>query len=317
MAQTEDPMMLAVQAAYRRTIATLPDDAAQLGLSLLDRLSPPGWTLEWYLPVWLCDTFGLPAAVAQSLVLANVYGLVYVCLQDDLTDGDTNPADRKPAQHLAAAIYEAWVAVYAHHLGRDTQFWRRFNRYMARWRHATASSNAQPTVNFETFINRKYLLLAERAAPLKICCAAACLLAGQPHILPALEAALDHLHVAAVLLDHAGDWVDDLDAGRYNTFVHYVSEAPQSPANRELHRRLILEELWSGAEARPYFQIAASHLQHASTCAQTSDCAGLIDYIQSFAHHVAECRSQMSRNAKEVLHRATVQLFGVSATIVG
>ena len=107
-----DADMLAVRASYGSALERFPPLLTDDGKRVLDRISSSGWTLEWRLPRWLGDAFGLQSDVSRALVLANVYGLGYVRLQDDLVDGDLCTGCRRSAIPLATALFQQWMPQY-------------------------------------------------------------------------------------------------------------------------------------------------------------------------------------------------------------
>jgi hypothetical protein len=306
-----DPEVLAVRASYCATLERFPPPLADAGRRVLDRISTPNWTLEWYLPRWLSETFGLQPDVTRALVLSNVYGLTYIRLQDDLVDGEVDQASWKPTILLAGALYHQAMLHYIRLFEWKSPFWGYFKQFMAQWQRATLSSNEPPATDFGSYEEADFLRLAERGAPLKICCAGACLLAEQEEVIPTLTSAMDHLLVGAVLLDHAHDWTDDLAAGRYNVFVAYASPLPQLPHQQETNRRRVLEELYLGEAARPYFDLARKHIQIAIETARTLDCQGLSQHLLSFNGQAATCGEQLADEARARLRAAAEQLFGL------
>jgi len=311
-----DPEILLVKERYRAALERFSPQLEEAGRHVLNRIATPNWTLEWYLPRWLGDAFGLPADLVQALVLSNVYGLSYVRLQDDLVDGEIDRASWESAMLLAAALHYLWMSRYVQLFAATSPFWGYFEQFTGQWLRATLRSNQPPTVDFQSYDEEDFLRLAERGAPLKICCAGACLLAGREEIIPPLALAVDHFLVGAVLLDHAKDWADDLEAGRYNVFVAYVSPQPQGPDQRESHRRAVLEEICLGQAARPYFDRIQKHVYIALEKAQAADCTGLRQYMQSFENQVVTIRDRLAGEAKAWLRMATEQLFGLSPSDV-
>ncbi len=83
----------AVRAEFAAALAGEPLAVAEMGRRVLNRITPPNWTLEWSLPGWLGGTLGLGAPAIASLTLANVLGLAFVKLQDDLLDGEIEDED--------------------------------------------------------------------------------------------------------------------------------------------------------------------------------------------------------------------------------
>ena len=308
-----DPEFLAVRASYCATLERFPPPLADAGRRVLDRITTPNWTLECYLPRWLGDAFDLRPDVSRALVLSNVYGLAYIRLQDDLVDGEVNQASLKSTILLANALYHQAMLHYIRLFEWRSPFWGYFEQFMAQWRRATLSSNEPPTTDFGSYEEVDFLRLAERGAPLKICCAGACLLADREEVIPTLTSAVDHLLVGAVLLDHARDWADDLAVGRFNTFVACASPQPQAPHQQEANRLKVLEEIYLGDAARPYFDLVRKHIQIAIETAQAVDCPGLSQYLLSFEGQAVTYHERLANEARARLRAATEQLFGEPA----
>jgi hypothetical protein len=257
----------------------------------------------------LGDAFGLQPEVSHALVLSNVFGLAYIRLLDDLVDGEVDQASWKSTILLASALYQQAMLPYTQFFDAKSPFWDYLEQFMAQWRRATLSSNEPPTTDFRSYEEADFLRLAERGAPLKICCAGACLLAGREEVIPTLTSAVDHLLVGAVLLDHARDWADDLATGRYNAFVAYASPQPQVPHQQEANRLRVLEEIYLGDAAGPYFDLARKHIQIAIEKARAVDCPGLSQYLISFESQTVTYGERLADEARARLRVAAEQLF--------
>ena len=194
--------------------------------------------MEWYLPRWIGEALDAPPSVWQRLMLSNLYGLAYVKLRDDLTDGEADALD-ETLHALCAAFYTLWTDEYRAQFGADPIFWEHHERYLAQWSAATLENDRDGVTQPLPLSAEGRLRLAHRGAPLKICCTGAAILTGRSDVIADMEMAVDHLLAAAVLLDHAGDWVEDLGAGRYNAFVAYASGLPQNAANLEQNRQRV------------------------------------------------------------------------------
>lgn len=300
-----------LELAVKAQIAVaLEGELVDLGLRLLDRISPPNWMLEWSLPSWLGSALGQSAATAADLTLANVYGLAYIKLQDDLIDGEVAVGDRPAALLLSTVLHRKWLLVYARLFAGESLFWGFFEQYMAQWVDATVRSRRPPTRAFCDYDEADLRGLGERGAPLKICAAGACLLSQREELIPQLESALDHLLVGAVLLDHAQDWTSDLAAGRYNTFIAYASALAQVPEQEEANRRAVLEELLLGKAARPYFALLRHQLQ---TAADESRAVG----VTALADYLAWLRSQSDAYGRRLAQSGRIQLQAVAGRVLG
>jgi len=293
---------LAVRSQVDAALADEPADLIELGTRLLDRLSPPNWALEWSLPGWLGRALGLHASAIAALTLANVYGLAYVKLRDDLSDGEISEGDRPAALTLAMTFHRRWLLTYTGLFPGDSPFWSFFERYMAQWIAATLRSRQALGKPFRDYDEADLRGLGERGAPLMICAAAVCLLARQEGLIPSFEAMLGHLLTGAVLLDHALDWSDDLAAGRYNVFVAYASALPQTFAYKGANRRAVAEELMVGNAARPYFRLIGRELQVATDASCAAGVTGLTDYLIWLQSQASDYGRRLAQDSRTRLH---------------
>ncbi|HXF63136.1 MAG TPA: hypothetical protein VNK95_16035 [Caldilineaceae bacterium] len=305
-----DPYMAVIAERAQTGLAPFPAVVAAAGRRLLARLAPPQWRLEWYLPKWLGDAYGLSPETTATLVLANVYGLAYVALQDRIADEEVAPDEQATTVCLGAAFHHLWLRQYVALCPAESRFWDCFDDYMQQWLAATAASNTPPAGDFAALLREHPARLSDRAAPLKVCCAAGALLAGRGERLPPLLQTLDHLHLAAVLVDHVHDWRGDLVAGRYNAFVHYASQTPQTRENEALNRQRVHELLLLGDGGKGYFRTALDQLQLARRWAQQAHCPPLKDYLAWYEAMVIRCRDSLTASAHALLQAAGAQLFG-------
>ncbi len=296
-------------AAYRALLARegLPEPVAWLAEQMLARSRPPNWALEWSLPWWLGKALGLRTEQARSLVLANVLGLTYIRLQDDLADGAVGSEMQVPARLLGTALLHMWLSCYMDLCGVAPAFWRSFDSYLQQWL-AAAWRSYEPVQYFDIADRADLLALAQRGAPLKSCAAAACLLADRPNKLVMLETMLDDLLVAAVLLDHAQDWAEDAAAGRWNAFMAQITGtcALQDLAHG---RRAVMQELAVGAAGRPYFAVIHQHLCFALGLADEVGLGALAGYIGWLEDAAGALRSKWARAARQQLRTATAALL--------
>ncbi len=311
MSATEDRALTMVRERLRAIDQTWPQPLPAVAERLLARIAPPGWTLEWFLPRWVGESIGLDEALTADLMLANVLGLGYVRLQDDLADNVVESAALPTTVCLSALLYQEWMALYRRLFAADSPFWTYFARYQLQWIEATLHSNRQPEATFAASSDDDLSWLAARGAPLKICCAGACLLADHEEKIGPLTSALDHLLAGMVLVDHAADWMDDLEAGRYNAFVHYISPLAQTPEHRETHRQRVMEEIFLGSAARPYFDLAQRAVQQAIQLAAPMAGGALLDYLRWFEEQVVAQGEGLAGQARAALRQATQQIFGV------
>ncbi len=307
----DDPAVRAVSAAFIAGMTRLAPQLLMPAMLALEKFARPNWSMEWYLPRWIGEAFGAPPQTWQSLMLSNLYGLAYVKLRDDLADGETGDLSDAASHALCMAFYTLWNDAYRALFGANPAFWEYYERYLAQWSAATLEGDHDGAGHPAPLSSEGRLQLAHRGAPLKICCTGVAILTNRPKLIADMETAIDHLLAAAVLLDHAGDWVEDLAAGRYNAFVAYASGLPQIVANREQNRQRVHEELYLGATARPYYAAIREEIDAADDIAQAIGCEGLHDFLVWLDAETLEIAERLAADVAGRLSTAMSELFGV------
>jgi hypothetical protein len=306
-----DDEMGELKASIMAELGAISPELPESARGLLDCISTRNWVLEWGLPHGLGATLGLEPEVTRVLALSNAFGLAYVRYADDRIDGD----EPRCAAGLGPVLHHLWIAQYARLLGASGQgppvagvaahpdrstairFWACFDEYMREWLRAALRVRQGPRSTFRSFTEKDYLQLSWRGAPLKIGCAAACLLAGREGDLPHLTSAVDQCMAALVLVDDEFDWAEDLAAGRYNTFVACCSDLPQSAEHREANHRAVLKEVYTGDAARAYFDAVRQRLRMARGSVQAFGCQWLSAFIDWYESEVTACGAWLEREA--------------------
>lgn len=306
------PDLYSVKQDFAGTVARVAPDHTDLANRTLARVQPEGWQIEWGLPGWLSETYGLDAARARQLVLSNVLGLCSIRLQDDLADGEVADNERDSSGQLAALLYSAALDIYRAYFPPDSIFWEHVTQTMRAWRAATDRANqlnlGQVTL-LRTLESGPAQCLAALGAPLKLCAQAVLLMTGQT--MPStLNDLLDHALIAAVLHDHALDCESDLQAGRWNLFVAAVSGLPQDPIHRAENRAGVARAWMMTGLPHLYFEQVDHHLESAARLNRAPGVRGLGDYLSNFRRMARKTRALLEGQYRQDLARATDALFG-------
>jgi hypothetical protein len=260
----------------------------------LATISRPNWAFEWGLSRWVGEAMGLAPETVESLVLANVHMLAFGRILDDVVDGEHGPSDRSLGYSALtiATLHHLWLSQYAELLAgvgpRGRRFWSYFREYMSEWLRVLMQ-DTRPRHSFWCYEKTDWEWLAWQGAPLKVCCAAACILSGREAAIPSLVSAVDDIMIAVEMLDATFDWLGDLDASRYNCFVAYCSDLPQTGEHRYGNRRAVLEEIHLGKAAKPYFELMCRRLALAAKAAENVPCPGLTDFALSLIDESRSC----------------------------
>lgn len=228
---------------------------------------------------------------------------------------------------LGAALHHIWMMQY-HHLFSEIQmgdqasdvsaarFWKYFNKYMGQWFRASSNRCQHIKRPFHSFTESDFMRLAERGAPLKICCAAACLIAGREGDIDLITSAVDQLMVGCILLDHIWDWKEDLDGNRYNTFVAYCSDLPQTEDMQEDNRKAVLKKIYLSKGAHPYFHLILERLNRSRKISRKVGCLELIEFITGFEKDIYSW-SNWFKNVAESRIRTVMDTFVSPRTTEG
>jgi hypothetical protein len=303
-----------IQKRFLENISALVPGLSDAGYELLKRVSTPNWTVEWSMPIWLSERFAFSPALCEELLLSNIIMIAYARVLDDFADQEGQAYDGNGAV-LDSALHHIWTRQYINLFCSNlsdsqdlVRFWDYFDIYTRDWLRATLNIAGEGFPPFASYADADFQRLAARGAFLKICPAAACILAGQTDVIPPLTSAVEYLTVGIVMLDEQFDWAKDLDASRYNTFVAYCSDLPQTGPHREANHAAILKEIYLGRSGQPYFEILCGYLQKARSWAAVAGCAGLVDYIDWFEKETRTCGSHFLETARAHI-QAVAELY--------
>lgn len=304
------PDPVEIRLAFRKTLRPLGAEAVELACSILDRVPPERWSVEWNLPWWLGEWAGLAPETSREFVLSNVLGLTSIRLADDLADGELGGITPDAARAMAGNLSEAAFAVYYRHLGEDASFWQVARGWLAEWEAATRRINDQaalPFVPTSTLVKD----LVPLGAPLKISALAICSLTERRAVFPLLEECLDNLTAAYVLNDHADDWREDAEAGRWNAFA--AACLAQEPSNGGAYNipRVFHSVAMSDAPYR-YYQLIEDCAQRARRIAVSLGLDPLAFHLSGFIDRAWETWAERRVQSQQLLDTMVAVLMAPS-----
>jgi len=269
--------------------------------TLFAAITRPNWALEWGLPRWVGEAFDLPHHIVRDLVLSNAYMLAFGRILDDVVDEEHySTIGTAEGALLSAGLQHLWVSQYgmllAERLQPSRKFWPYFHEYMSQWLGVLRPHLSRMHV-FRDYDSVDWRTLAWQGAPLKVCCAAACLLADREEAIPRITDAIDDVMIAVEMLDAVFDWSEDLEAGRHNPFVAFASDLPQTPTHASENRRAVLEEIHFRTAGAPYFKLMYERLGRAADNANNIPCQGLADFAQSLIGESRCCSHALIEHA--------------------
>lgn len=303
----------AVTTDFLQTVARIAPRQQDLALCTLRRVPPARWQLEWLLPWWLGEAFGLEPTITRQFVLSNVLGLAAIRLKDDLADEDVEQPTQSSARFLSTALLSAALEIYQPYFSPHSLFWARTRAYMRDWQAANsqtvpASSGQGQLAAWELVpcaSNSQAQYLIRLGAPLKISALGVSLLTGHADF-ASLEQVLDHACIAAVLNDHALDCHADLDAGRWNFFVAAVSSYPQTADFQQANRARVAEAWSTSPLPRMYFNHITSEIERARALNRVPAVAA---YLDSFLTNAWRTHDMLVDHYHSHLEQAAQTMF--------
>ncbi len=277
----------------------VPDRA--LAELTLERIQPPNWTLEWYLPVWLGGAFGVDVEIARRVTLSNVLGLAAIRLEDDLRDGDVRADEVPTAGRVAGMLFTEAVALYGPLFPPTSPFWSKLQATMTDWR-SSGSEEGADTGDSPP--------LARRGAPLKIGARAIWLFGDGRVSWELVDRCLDVALVALARYDDLCDWEADLAAGRWNAFVASCTGEPQTIVRRSPNWAAVLVAILTRGAARAGFEQVATEARRASELAVELGSVCLADHLVRMADRAAAQGITVDAHFQALASRATSLIFG-------
>ena len=280
LSPAKDAAFHSVIVKTRELLRQLPEPVSVAGFSLLDEISSQNWYLEWNLPAWIGNCLEIKHEIIDMLTLSNIFGLGFVRLQDRFIDQDST-LDIDITLALRSFLFNVWLDQYKTLFEPGSVFWGYFEQFLGEWTRSEYEAGGPGEVALVTSLTKRseeldlnYKFFARRGAPLKNCCAAACLLSNQVSALPQIQQGCDHLVAGMVLVDHAQDWKEDLYAGRYNAFQNFLgciakSTGTELGMNENQSRNYssiegkIIEQIYIGSKTKGYFELTRDQFRKA------------------------------------------------------
>ncbi len=180
-----------------------------------------GNCLSFLLPFWLQTTFPVQREICRHIVAGNIFGFLYFLIQDAVMD--TLPGEYQgDLLPLGNLLYLDFFEQYRQLFPGNSPFWSYLNQYFREWADSVARERRGYWKPQQDSSGPELIQLAHKAAPLKICGAAACLLNDNETAIRPLAKAIDAVVISFQLLDDWDDWREDLEIGNCSFFLSQV-----------------------------------------------------------------------------------------------
>jgi hypothetical protein len=243
--------------------------------------SPYAFHIGYLLPFWLEEPFALDRDVCRQVALSNIFGVLYFLLQDGLLDAGPG-GDLEHLQPLGTFFFLDLVAPYRSLFEPDSPFWALQEEYVAQWGRSVLWEQQRHWGQVRAFEQEDLLLLARKAAVLKIPCAALCLLAGREEAIGTLEKMVDDLMVSYQFMDDLKDWRGDLAQGNYTYFLTRVMARRGPGPAAPLTGTDVEKALFVGLVLDEYLDLVAEYNRRALESASALEAPYLTAYLTRF-----------------------------------
>lgn len=192
-------------------------------LDLYD-VTKPGFCMEcmsFMIPFWLMDTLKLGTDSAIKISTANLMGLFYFLLQDEIIDAEINNSNHRMLP-LSNLFYLDFMELYHSLFPCASQFWKYVRKYVMQWTRSMALERREPRRSKNLRGEYDIKAHAYKSAPQKVAVAASCFLTGNSKRISKLSEVVDYTTASLQLMDDWQDWKDDLNSNHYTYFLSQV-----------------------------------------------------------------------------------------------
>jgi len=177
--------------------------------------------ISFLLPFWLKGAFRLDSETCRNMAEGFTAGLFYFLIQDAVMD--TAPGEYKgDLLPLGNLFLIDFLDKYRSLFPEASNFWAYFRNYFVEWAESVIWEQQEHQRQNKTYAREDLILVAHKAAPLKIPSAAACILGGCKDEIEKLASCIDHIVITIQLLDDLSDWRDDHAIGSCSFFLSLV-----------------------------------------------------------------------------------------------
>ncbi|WP_422660082.1 class 1 isoprenoid biosynthesis enzyme [Paenibacillus sp. EC2-1] len=257
----------------------------------------------YLLPFWMKDMTQLSPDIYRTLSTANIFGMLYFFIQDDIMD--THPSDYtagmwKHQLALANLLHTEFIHTYLNLFPADSPFWNYFKDYIEEWSEGVIHES------LDDYFRDNPLLIAKKAAPVKLGSTAALLLGNRPDLIPAASDLMNNVLLTLQMMDDWADYEQDLTDGSYNCLLSLIKSENNLPrthllTTEEAHSAIFLHEI-----LHHYANIAsATHQRLLDSCLNTPHVISfhktLVDELISEASNI--------KNGRKMLEHGGLQYY--------
>jgi hypothetical protein len=285
-----------------RRIAAFPEPLNAIGLAYAEKFNPVKQDsgkdyICSLLPFWVKEPSGISDNQCEKLALANVYGMLYFFIQDDVMD--SKPSSRwKEKLALGNLLQLEMFSLFRELFPSNSVFWNYYHRYVTTWADSVVNEDRQ-----DYFVNDP-IRTAGKAGPVKIASTGALLLTGRTELIAKLEHAIDIVLMTLQMADDYADWKEDLADGSYNGLLAMIA-ADRSDGN-PLTEKDAENAIYIRGCLKPYVQLAEDN--HSLIVAMEAGAVELVDFHAFILNHLNQTHETIELN-KRLLFKGGFNYF--------
>jgi hypothetical protein len=245
-------------------LSTLPPSFNKQALEYLDKFHALKQKRSknyicYLLPYWLQNHFNVKPSVARNFAVANIFGMLYYHLIDEIMDQPIKPS--KYQLPLADLIYLEFHNIYSKYFPYHSPFWSYYKQYIVEWAEAVTEEDDHD------YFQTDPILIAHKASPLKVAIVGSLLVTQYTNsaLIVQLEDAVDLVLLTLQMLDDYEDWEKDLKEGSYNCLISMIQSELQIPHNRRPNVEEIKHAIYVQDILVKYAEIAVNHHKQVTT----------------------------------------------------
>ncbi|WP_214627943.1 hypothetical protein [Paenibacillus agaridevorans] len=267
------PRIMNVFGQALETIGRFPSPIHELGITYAEKFNPASQDggkdyICTLLPYWMQEKAEISEEQCGQLALANVYGMLYFFIQDDVMDSKVAGGDWKSQLALGSLLQQEMFRIFRALFPSDSPFWHYYDGYVRTWADSVVSEGRG------NYFLTNPLLTSGKAAPVKISAVGALLLdASTPSTsteqrIDLTEEAIDIALMTLQMLDDWADWEEDLADGSYNGLLAMIAAGREGALSDEsvpsyntegLTKERIEAAIYVRGCIRPYADIAKGY----------------------------------------------------------
>lgn len=235
------------------------------------------------LPYWLDEAFDapLPMNFLRSQSLANLYGTSFILMQDKLIDRQEDVLEQLQVsnfQLLSTTLYYRCVREYHRLFPIDNLFWALFEKYLTEYTRSSLWEKREHWHQIKDFSPEDFVHLGQKLSPLKICCAATCLLHRKKEWISHFSRIIENYHIGYQLTDDLLDWKDDLQSRNY---TYLLTTVHKNSGRDRLSEEEIEKILRTTPVVKNLLRESTEYFQRARNLSAEVHCRQLCAYIDT------------------------------------